>query len=91
MKGTITIKAFEVNENETQLGVYADIRCCGLEDKIRIVHGVMDALEFTRSEKRLLSLSLAINATDIGIETQQLIRGEGARADFEKWGQKHDS
>lgn len=90
MKGTITIKAIEVGEKETRLGVYADIQCVGVEDKIRIVHGIMDALEFTRSEKKLLALALAVDATDMGAKAQQCIRGENAGKEYEKFFGGHE-
>ena len=74
MKGTITIKAFEVNENETQLGVYANIHCGGLEDKIRIVHGVMDE---TNNGKSKIYERIALSmAKEVAIVVGQLLSSE---------------
>lgn len=85
MKGTIAVKVFEVSENESRMGVYAHIENVSAEDKIRIVNGVMGALEFTKSERKMMCLALVFNAADAGVENERHIIGEDAEAEFDKF------
>lgn len=85
MKGTITVKIFEVSENESRMGVYADIENVSTEDKISIVNGVMEAMNFIRSERKMMCLALVFNASNAGVKNEQHIIGEGAEAEFDKF------